>query len=112
MEVILDTNFLALPFTEKVDIYQLLLESLDEPYKLVTLETCMTELEKVNPAAAELARKKVKVIPSKGFADKAIVKYSGGKKVLVCTQDYELRQRLNKLKIPVAMYSKGKLRRR
>jgi rRNA-processing protein FCF1 len=112
MEVILDTNFLALPFTEKVDIYQLLLESLDEPYELIVLEPCLAELEKINPLAVELAKKKARVVPAKGFADNVIIKYAKGKKALVCTQDHELRQKLVKLRVPVAMYSKGKLRRR
>ena len=112
MEVILDTNFMALPFTEKVDVYRLMLESIDEPYELVALEPCIAELERISKPAAELARRKVRIIPAKGFADSVIVTYSRGKRVLVCTQDYELRQKLAKLRIPVAMYSNGKLRRR
>jgi rRNA-processing protein FCF1 len=112
MEVILDTNFMALPFTEKVDIYQLLLDSIDGPYVLATLAPCMDELMKISEPAASLAKTKVKVIPADGFADRAIIKYSKGKNVLVCTQDYKLRQQLTKLKIPVAMYSNGRLRRR
>lgn len=112
MDVILDTNFLLLPFTERADIYRLLLESIDEPITLVVLEPCLKELEKLNPAAAQLAREKAEIIPAAGFADNAIVKYCEGKRVLVCSQDYKLRQRLASKGIQVAMYSQGQLRRR
>lgn len=96
MEVLLDTNFLVLPFTKKVDIYQLLLEYLDEPYKLIVLKPCLEELKKINPAAVALAVEKTKIVPAEGFADNAILKYSEGRKVLVCTQDYRLRQKLSR----------------
>ena len=112
MDVILDTNFLVLPFSKKVDIYELLLDSIDEPITLIVLEPCMEELERLDPAAAQLAKQKVKVVPAAGFADNAIVKYAEGKHALVCTQDYKLRQRLAHKKIPVAMYGEGRLRRR
>jgi len=46
-KIILDTNFLLLPVTENVDVYDLIKKLMDEPYELIVLEGSLYEIEKI-----------------------------------------------------------------
>lgn len=46
-KIIIDTNFLLLPVTENVDIYDAIEKLMDEPYELIVLEGSLHEIEKI-----------------------------------------------------------------
>lgn len=46
-EIILDTNFLLLPFTLKIDIFGEIERIMYEPYKIIILKETVKELEKI-----------------------------------------------------------------
>lgn len=112
LKIILDTNFLALPFKKKVDIYELIAGNVHEPYQLVVLEQCMNELKRISPPSLQLAKQKVSVVKEEGKADQAIYDYAVSNKpdAMVCTQDFLLRRMLSKSGVKVASWSKGRLR--
>ena len=47
IKILLDTNFLVLPFELKVDIFSEFERIIDEPFKVYTLSTCLGEVKKV-----------------------------------------------------------------
>ena len=107
MECLLDTNFLMVPAQFKVDIFSELGE-----YELVTLDRCMTELEKISKgkgrdaAAAKIAMKmakgRVRIARAEGRGtDTAIVNYAKKKKCAVATNDQNLMKTLKKYGIKI-----------
>jgi len=52
IKILLDTNFLVLPFELKVDIFSEFERIIDEPFKVYTLSTCLGEVKKVKPRLA------------------------------------------------------------
>ena len=109
VEVLLDTNAMMLPFNKRFDVYTELKFSIGGA-ELMTLSSCYNELVKLLPSAAELAKRELRIVKSKGFADDAILEYARKNKVIVCTQDKELRDKLRKAGVRVLMFSNGRLR--
>jgi rRNA-processing protein FCF1 len=100
MRVLLDTNFMLVPFTSKADIYSAL-----AGYELLTLRDCMNELKGVLPAAALLANKKgVKVVDDKlssRSVDDRLIEFAKKHNTYIATIDKELKSRCKKSMIPV-----------
>lgn len=106
MKILLDTNFLLLPPQRKVDIYNEL-----AGHELVTLESCMKELEKIAAsgkkdasrakAALLLAKGRVEVLGTKWKGDRAIVNYAVENKCGVATNDRELIKSLKRHNIRI-----------
>ena len=119
--VILDTNFLLLPFQFRLNIFTELEYLLEKSHKYVISSRTLSELERIgksigkNGMAARLALKmigvsKIEVIQSKQEVDDWIVDYAKANHAIVCTNDTELRLRLKDLDIKtVSMKSKSKL---
>lgn len=122
-EVVMDTNFLLLPFQFKIDIFTELDFLIDEPYELVISSKVVAELEglskKIGKTGAgarfalrllEVNSKKIKIIDSDVFVDNWIKEYTSGKRTIICTNDGPLKRALkkNKLKV-IGLRTKTKL---
>lgn len=113
-QVILDTNFLMIPYRFRIDIFSEIERLLEEPYELVLSSRAIKELaiiEKrmdVSKRGARLGRAmleqkikegKVSVIENDDRVDDWIVKYASENKSIVCTNDMLLRKRLREKKV-------------
>lgn len=121
--VVLDTNFLLIPFRFKIDILRELDYLIEKNHRYVIPSSSLAELRKIsesigrNGMAARLALKLVEankavidVVKSKGHVDDWIVDYARRNAAIVCTNDSMLRKRLRALDIKVVtMKSKSKL---
>jgi rRNA-processing protein FCF1 len=122
-EVVMDTNFLLLPYQFKIDIFTELDYLIDEPYQLVISSKVVDELQvlskKVGKSGAgarfaikllEVNSKKIITIDSEMFVDDWIKEYTQGKRTIVCTNDAALKRSLkkNKLKV-IGLRTKTKL---
>ncbi|MBI2079891.1 nucleotide-binding protein [Candidatus Micrarchaeota archaeon] len=116
-EIILDTNFLLVPFQFKIDIFSELNYLIEDNFVFVVPTGVVSELKKLSKgrgkegAAARFAlkiievyvnTKKIKTVKSNGFVDDWIMKIVKSENpVVVCTNDTNLRLRLKKAKVPV-----------
>ena len=121
--VILDTNFLLIPFQFKIDIFRELDYLMEFSHNYVVTSKTLNELAKLAKAigkdgmAARLAiklveanKQKIEIITNERYVDDWIVEYAKSNHAIVCTNDSELRQRLKQLKIKtITMKSKSKL---
>jgi rRNA-processing protein FCF1 len=113
-ELILDTNFLLIPFQFKVDVFSELEYLVDEPYQLVTSNQVTKELKKIagkggkTGAAGKFAIKllevnkgKIKFVETELSVDDWILEYSKENKAIAATNDIKLKRRLKKYGIKV-----------
>lgn len=120
-EVILDTNTLLLP-GKAIDIFGLLHETLDEPYRICTHQKVLEELERLMQGKKKdsfnaklgyiLAKQKaLKIITrsSRKHTDDALVEYASKGRRVVVTQDKALKKRLRDAGVRVLTYRQGKL---
>ncbi len=117
--VVLDTNFLLLPFQRKLDLEGEVERLLETPHFYVVLGQCLDELRemgskqrKFSPASraalALIANKKFVV--ERGFPgppDDAILKYCIAKNAIMCTADAALRAKAKKARVKT-IYLRGK----
>ena len=111
MKFLLDTNFLVIPASLKVDVFKLLQE-FGKP-EFFTLNLCLKELRKTpwEKLTKEIIKKKrVRIEDARegSPADFELGRIAGEKKMTVCTQDRELIARLRTLKVPVITLRQGK----
>ena len=105
-KILVDTNFLLIPFQFKVDIFKEIDRIIDEKYEICVVDKTLEELEKLikgnkekDKKAAKLAKQlikknKVKIINTQGKnVDEIIIKIKD-KDTIVATQDKELRKKL------------------
>jgi rRNA-processing protein FCF1 len=106
-EVLLDTNALLLPHQHRVDVFAEIARILSEPHELVTMSGVLEELGRLagpgskdgvaaKVALALVAERGLRVIPSEGHVDRAIIEYACENKAYVCTNDGELRSKLRR----------------
>ena len=121
--VVIDTNFLLVPFRYRIDIIRELDYLVEANHRFVVAPKTVTELETLGKRigkhgmGARLAlklieanRAKIDVIPSRGYVDAWIVRYAKAERAIVCTNDSELRRRLRAHDIKViTLKSKTKL---
>jgi len=104
MRVIIDTNFLLIPAQFRVNIFEEIERIKTEPVDLVVLDTSLDELRKIireqrgkDKEAAKLALQliegRARILESEGNVDDAIVELAD-KDTIVCTQDRELKKRV------------------
>ena len=111
--VILDTNFLMIPASLKVDIFAELDRVCNFPYETCVIDKTPLELDNIEKsqkgahkraakfAKALLGQKKIKVIETgEGHADDLILKVAKEKKYIVATQDMALKRKLKTENIP------------
>ena len=106
-KIIIDTNSWILIAEERINILEELHKICDFPYKVFILKGTIAELNKIMEEqrgkfkrAAKLALSLIKalgikILPSSGYVDDELVKYSKKKEVIL-TQDKELKERLTK----------------
>jgi uncharacterized protein len=110
MIVLLDTNALLLPHQRRIDIFSEIDRTIIESHEVATLSTVVDELKALatpstkdgvaaNVGLRLLEMKKVRIIPSEGPVDDAIVAYAKRDGVIVCTNDKELKRRLRKNRV-------------
>lgn len=121
--IILDTNFLLVPFRFKIDILKELDYLVDVSHRYVISSRTIGELKKIGKKAgkdgmaARLALKlveankgKIDIVESGMDVDDWIVEYSSANRAIACTNDSALRRRLRALDIKVVtMKSKSKV---
>jgi len=121
--IVIDTNFLLLPFKFKIDILRELDYLVDVSHHFVISSMTLSELGKIGKRigkdgmAARLALKmveankaRIEVIQSTRYVDAWIANYAQVNRAIVCTNDSELRRKLRALDIKVvAMKSRSKL---
>jgi len=124
-KIIIDTNFLMMPFEHGVDSIGELLRLMHEPTTLIIPSGVLEELLTLGGKTgrrAQAARSaftsieklkahfKVETVKSTGAVDGWIIKYAHENRNLVATNDVPLRRQLRALGVPVvAMKSKAKL---
>lgn len=122
-KIILDTNFLMIPFQFNLDIFAEIDRIINEKYEICTIDKVILELKKLQESSlkgrdkesAKLALrlieiKDIKVIKTdKGYADNALFDMSSYD-VIIATQDKVLKDRLRIKEVPyIYMRSKNHL---
>jgi hypothetical protein len=121
--VVLDTNFLLVPFQFKIDILRELDYLIDVSHRYVISSKTIKELKKIGESigkdgmAARLAiklvdasRMKIDIIESDEYVDRWIEDYAIANNAIVCTNDSRLRKRLRDLDVKVvSMKSRSRL---
>ena len=121
-KILLDTNFLLIPFQFKVDIFSEFERICFFNYKLFVLDKSLNELKKIhekqkgkNKHAAEFALKLIKLkniniikTTEKIPTDDLILKKSDKKEYVVATQDKILKKQLKLRQIPIIILRQKK----
>ena len=108
VKIVVDTNFLLIPFQFRVDVFREAERLLEERTEFVVLSPCVAELKAMSAgkegtgrdrraakaALTLLEKMPVKVAKAAGAADDAIIDYAVKHKAVVCTNDRELRKKL------------------
>jgi len=110
MKIILDTNFLMIPYSLKVDIFSEIDRLISDAYALCIFEGTLKELKSImekqrgkHKLAAKFAldiieKKKLTMLPStKSNVDRDILALAKDTEILVATQDGELKRVLKAL---------------
>lgn len=97
-KIILDTNFVTIPFDFKVDIYEEINRLIDEKYELVFSNVCLNELKKLDkgkPSLELMKKKNVNFVttPEKRKVDDSIIEYAKENNAIIATQDAELKKK-------------------
>jgi rRNA-processing protein FCF1 len=107
MRIVLDTNFMNVPFNYGADIYGQLLG-----FELCTIEECVGELEKVNPAAVKMMRSKDVRVVKKTFksrtVDDKLIDLAVEEGAHLATVDKELIEKAQKRKVPCLTLRQGR----
>lgn len=117
-KIILDTNFLTIPYQFNVDIFEEIDRIMEEDYELITLDRVVEELKNMikskskDAVAAKIAlelikKKNVKVISTdEKKVDNAIIKLAD-ENTIVATNDRVLRKRIKDKNVKV-LYLRSK----
>ncbi|OGM01836.1 hypothetical protein A3K72_02350 [Candidatus Woesearchaeota archaeon RBG_13_36_6] len=113
-KIILDTNFLLIPYQFKVDIFSEIDRILDTKYNICILNKTINELNNLveksrgkDKKAAQLALKLIQhknpeIIKTKiNYVDKAILNIAKKQTHIIATQDKELKKTLQARGIPI-----------
>ena len=115
LKIILDSNFLFVPAQFKLDIFEGIMNLLNQRYESIVLSTTLDELRNIMERGAPKLRKQaemalklaekcllVNVDRKPGEAnDDVIIRVAEQRKCLVATNDAALRKRLRDISIPV-----------
>jgi rRNA-processing protein FCF1 len=106
IKIVIDTNFVTIPFQFKVDVYSEIGRIINESYVLEFPKICLAELQKIKQGKAALElmeRKGVNFvnIPFKKNVDDSIIDYAKEKKATIATQDSLLKKKALKNSLSV-----------
>ncbi|MBS3069241.1 hypothetical protein J4441_02650 [Candidatus Micrarchaeota archaeon] len=110
-KVLLDANFLILPFESGADIFEQTNQLLGVQHSFFTTKSVVLELQNFTTgtdkkaiasksALAMIGTKKITVLMDSGNADDSILSLAKKHHFIVCTNDAFLRLRLKKEKLP------------
>jgi len=107
-KVVLDTNFLVLPQTKKIDIFKQIKQKKPRA-KFIVLKSIQKELKEMNTKASKVAQQLIKqknieidtIKTDKTHTDDKIIEYAKKKNAEVATNDKELKKRCQEKQIPV-----------
>lgn len=115
-KIILDTNFLTIPYQFNVDIFEEIDRIMEEDYELITLDKVVEELKRMKRGKDAIAariglelikKKNIKVIKTdEKKVDNAIVKLAN-KGMIVATNDKVLREKIKNKNVKV-LYLRSK----
>ena len=104
--ILLDTNFLLLPFRFKVDIFSEFERIIDEEINVIVLSVCLKELKKIvnkiefNSIIEILKKRNVKIIEiekGKKDIDSLIIEFAKKENCIIATNDKSLRKIAKKI---------------
>jgi rRNA-processing protein FCF1 len=107
--VVLDTNFMLIPFQFGVDIKAELDRILDFNYKLCTTDSVLRELESISKEKSKNGRdarvslemaKDLNIIPANGDVDDALLMLAS-KDTIICTNDKILKDKIKRKGAPL-----------
>ncbi len=115
LKIILDSNFLLVPAQFKLDIFEGIMDILNQNYESIVLSTTIDELRSIMERGAPKLRKQAEmalklaekcdlIIVDRTHGetnDEVIIRIAQQKKCIVATNDSELRKRLRNISIPV-----------
>jgi len=115
LKIILDSNFLLVPTQFKIDIFEGIMNLLNQNYESIVLSTTMDELQSIAERGAPKLRKQAEMAlklaekcdlinvdrERNETNDDVIIRVAKQMKCLVATNDSELRKRLRNISIPV-----------
>ncbi|MDI6654296.1 MAG: hypothetical protein QME59_00200 [Candidatus Hydrothermarchaeota archaeon] len=102
-KVVLDSNFLLLPFQFRIDIFAELDKLLDVRYEVYVTKGVIEELKKIKSRHGKGAlsvANKLRVIETEGSVDEALLKLAS-KEVIIATNDKFLKEKIEKKGAPV-----------
>ncbi len=110
--IILDTNFLTIPYQFNIDIFEEIDRIMEEKYDLVTLDSVVEELKNLKKtkgkkaAAAKVAlslikEKNIKIINTEDKNVDITIHRMSDKNTIVATNDKDLRERLKDKNVKV-----------
>ena len=106
INIILDTNFCAIPFQFHVDIFGELERLIDQEYRLIVPTVCIDEIKKLKQGIATIDLLEKKNIffldtPPAKKVDDAILQLAIKMRAVIATQDKELKQKAKKAGLQV-----------
>jgi len=115
LKIILDSNFLLVPAQFKLDIFEGIMNLLNQNYEPIVLSTTMDELRGIMGRGAPKLRKQAEMAMKlaekchlalvdrkpRETNDDVIIRVAKQMKCLVATNDSELKKRLRNISIPV-----------
>lgn len=118
-KILLDTNFLLLPFESKLNLFNDIELLINEPHSFFTTKSVKLELERLacqknrKAVAAKSALAfllpRLTILEDTGFADDSLLSLAKAEKFIVCTNDEALRSQLRFEKIPTIILRNHKL---
>ena len=114
-KIVLDTNFLLIPETKKIDIFKEIKQK-EPTAELIVLKSIKKELERLGKKESKIALqiiekkdiKEEKIETEKEHVDDRILEYAEKEKATVATNDKELKKRCLKKEIPVVYLRSNK----
>jgi len=115
LKIILDSNFLFVPAQFKLDIFEGIMNLLNQNYESIVLSTTIDELRSIMERGAPKLRKQAEMAlklaekcdlvnvdrKPRETNDDVIIRVAKQMKCLVATNDSELRKRLRNISVPV-----------
>lgn len=121
-KIVVDTNFMLLPFYFNVDVFDQIFSLIEEPFKIIIGTNVIAELEKLRKGRGKSAKaaavallfiekykKFIEVVEAKGEVDRWMVEYAKENNAIICTNDMKLKEKAKASGLRV-MVLKGKAR--
>ncbi len=114
MKVVLDTNFIILPFTKKIDIYEEIKTLIPGEKEIITTDYVVEEIiktQKNHKVIIELLKRNASIIETKEKPvdnDTALIELCKKETAIIATNDSDLRKKAKKAGIKTIFLRQGK----